>query len=75
MGGRGDMAQIEGLKTSHAKAQWYLRQTIDTLETLAKKADEYRIEKELAQVEQEETETHEKLEEITQEVDYKCNGR
>lgn len=67
MEGRGDMAQMEGLKASHAKAQWYLRQTIDTLETLSKKADEYRIEKGLAEAENEEEETSAKLEEITQE--------
>lgn len=66
LAGVGKMGVIEGLKQTAAQ-EWYMRRIVETLEALAKKADEYRIEKELAGIEQEMPEISQKLEEITQE--------
>lgn len=64
MAGQGRMEQLEGLVAGSAKSWWGIRQTVGTIETLSKKANSYRIEKELAQTEKEKAEVVKKVEEL-----------
>lgn len=63
MAGQASVTEVEALKASYAQDR-EIRPTVETLEVLAKKADGYRIEKELVGVKQEEEETSAALEEM-----------
>lgn len=63
LAGTASMGSIEGLKAGAAQ-EWYTRRIVDTLESLAKKADEYRIEKSLSELGRQEEDLTDKADEL-----------